>query len=82
MGHWFPQAPQFAGSKLVFAWQLEPSVPASSTTQVSLVGSHEVPAGQGAPFAHETLLGSPSSPWREEREHPAKTAATARRTAA
>jgi hypothetical protein len=73
-----PHPPQFLGSVFVFAWQGFPSGPGppSSGTQVSLVGSQVVPAGQGSPFAHDVLSGRPSSPWRDEREQPPKTATT------
>jgi hypothetical protein len=58
-GQAFPHAPQLNGSVFVFFWQPGPP---SMTTQVSLVGSHVVPAGHVSPFAHEVLSGSPSSP--------------------
>jgi hypothetical protein len=79
-GQTTPHAPQLFGSKLMFAVQLPPSEPASSTTHCSLLGSHDVPAGQ-AWVAQEMPFGSPSSAWSEEREQPAKSAPTVMRMA-
>jgi hypothetical protein len=70
-----PQAPQLKGSVRTFAEQFASppeSLPPSSITQTCDDGSHVAPPAQSSLVTHWDPSGRPSSPWRDDREQPAK----------
>jgi hypothetical protein len=77
VGQTLPQKPQLFGSRFVFAVQpesLPASLPASSITHTFVVGLQVAPGAQSVVVAQGDPPNPPSSPWRDDREQPAKSA--------